>query len=287
VNDLEAMKNAAALGNAFSARDDVIRAYALAFKGYNNDLMAEAVAYAVENCERLPTVKGIIAMYRKAEQMARVETAAEAVAYAVENCERLPTVKGIIAMYRKAEQMARVETAAEGVPCAYCRAAGGWNLPGSSRLVPEVRMATAPYLPGIMVKDDAGMTLGPAWTRLPACASHGLEQARKQGHGGYERPWVKERIDDLREWRDRWEGEHAVHAAAMIEQELAAHPSVTSFVTAAVNAPPPASVARTATLEPVVAPEPTQPETFVSVASLPTQGMTPDEIAKFDNEISF
>lgn len=277
MNDLEAMKNAAALGNAFSARDDVIRAYALAFKGYNNDLMAEAVAYAVENCERLPTVKGIIAMYRKAEQMARVESTAE------------------------------------GVPCAYCRAAGGWNLPGSSRLVPEVRMATAPYLPGIMVKDDAGMTLGPAWTRLPACASHGLEQARKQGHGGYERPWVKERIDDLREWRDRWEGEHAIHAAAMIEQELAAHPSVTSFVTAAVNAPPPASVARTATLDPVVALDPTQPETSLPVASspgidrlrqaldeadafkgvpgpdvmVPTPGMTPDEIAKFDNEISF
>ena len=268
MNDLEAMKNAAALGNAFSARDDVIRAYALAFKGYNNDLMAEAVAYAVENCERLPTVKGIIAMYRKAEQMARVETAAE------------------------------------GVPCAYCRAAGGWNLPGSSRLVPEVRMATAPYLPGIMVKDDAGMTLGPAWTRLPACASHGLEQARKQGHGGYERPWVKERIDDLREWRDRWEGEHAIHAAAMIEQELAAHPSVTSFVTAAVNAPPPASVARTATLEPVVAPEPTQPETSLCeapgrldidaavesvrpVAISPPPSLTPAEEAAFDADIPF
>ncbi len=274
MNDLEAMKNAAALGNAFSARDDVIRAYALAFKGYNNDLMAEAVAYAVENCERLPTVKGIIAMYRKAEQMARVETAAE------------------------------------GVPCAYCRAAGGWNLPGSSRLVPEVRMATAPYLPGIMVKDDAGMTLGPAWTRLPACASHGLEQARKQGHGGYERPWVKERIDDLREWRDRWEGEHAIHAAAMIEQELAAHPSVTSFVPAAVNAPPPASVARTATLDPVVAPESTQPETSLPVASSPGVDrlrqalaeagafkgvpgpdvmvpMTPDEEAAFDAGIRF
>ena len=255
VNDLEAMKNAAALGNAFAARDDVIRAYALAFKGYDNALMAQAVEYAVENCERLPTVKGVIAMYRKAEQMARVETAAE------------------------------------GVPCAYCKAEGGWRVQGSDRVVPEIRTAVAPYLPGIMVKDDTGMTLGPAWTRLPACASHGLEQARRQGHGGYERPWVKERMDDLREWRDRWEAEHAEHAAAMIERELAAHPSVTSFVAAAVNAPPPESVARTASFEHSVAPESTQPETSLSVAHLPvplpSSGMTPEEEAAFDAQVPF
>lgn len=191
MNDLEAMKNAAALGNAFAARDDVIRAYALAFKGYDNALMAQAVEYAVENCERLPTVKGVIAMYRKAEQMARTEAASE------------------------------------GVPCAYCKAEGGWRVQGSTRLVKEIRTAVAPYLPGIMVKDDTGMILGPAWGRLPACASHGLEVARKQGHGGWESPRVKEHRDEIREWRDRWEAEHAIAAAAAIEAEVGSphHPT--------------------------------------------------------------
>ena len=93
---------------------------------------------------------------------------------------------------------------------------------------------------------------------------------------------------------------------------MARHPSaaVTAFVTAAVNAPPPASVARTATLEPVVAPEPTQPETSLSVASSPGVDrlrqvlaeadafkgvpgpdvmvpMTPEEEAAFDRGIRF
>ena len=246
MNDLEAMKNAAALCNAFGARDETIRAYGVAFKGYDNALMAQAVEYAVENCERLPTVKGVIAMYRKAEQMARVETAAE------------------------------------GVPCAYCKAEGGWRVQGSDRVVPEIRTAVAPYLPGIMVKDDTGMTLGPAWTRLPACASHGLEQARRQGHGGYERPWVKERMDDLREWRDRWEAEHAEAAAALLQAEIdRTHhpipkvapqgPSLPSI--AVVEAPPRPDSAVAA---------------FVNAAvNAPLPPMTPEEEAEFDSGIRF
>lgn len=256
MNDLEAMKNAAALGNAFMAKDDTIRAYALAFKGYDATLMADAVAYAVENCERLPTVKGVIAMYRKAEQLARTEAASE------------------------------------GVPCAYCRGEGGWRLPFSDKVIPEVRMAVAPYLPGIMVKDDAGMALGPAWGRLPACASHGLEIARKQGHGGYERPWVKDHQDELREWRDRWEAEHAEAAAAAIEREIASTKGTTrAFVTAAVNAPLPESVARTETFGPAVAPEPTPTG---NVAPAPDfnpfadpPGMSAKQVERFDAGIPF
>ncbi len=246
VNDLEAMKNAAALGNAFAARDDVIRAYALAFKGYDNALMAQAVEYAVENCERLPTVKGVIAMYRKAEQMARVETAAE------------------------------------GVPCAYCKAEGGWRTKGSSMLVKEIRTATAPYLPGIMVKDDAGMTLGSAWTRLPACASHGLEVARKQGHGGYERPWVKERMEELREWRDRWEAEHAEAAAAAIEREVGSphHP-------APKVAPQPASLPSIAVVEAPPRPDPAVAAFVNAAVNAPTPGMTDAEVADFDANVPF
>ena len=256
MNDLDAMKNAAALGNAFSARDDVIRAYALAFKGYDAGLMADAVEYAVENCERLPTVKGVIAMYRKAEQLARVETAAA------------------------------------GVPCAYCKAAGGWTIAGSDRLIPEIRTAVPPYLPGIMVRDDAGSAMGPAWGRLPACASHGLSVARREGHGGWEPSRVKEHRGDLVEWRDRWEAEHAVNAASAIEAEMARHPSaaVTAFVTSAVNAPPPASVAVSASFEPAVVLGSIEPETSLSVAPLRSDvppPLTPDEEAAFDRGIKF
>ena len=262
MNDLEAMKNAAALGNAFAARDDVIRAYALAFKGYDATLMADAVAYAVENCERLPTVKGVIAMYRKAEQLARVETAAE------------------------------------GVPCAYCKAEGGWRVQGSDRVVPEIRMAVAPYLPGIMVKDDTGMTLGPAWTRLPACASHGLEQARKQGHGGYERPWVKERIDDLREWRDRWEAEHAEAAARLLQADIdrthhpipKVAPQGSSLAPIAVVEDSPGVAKLRETLVEVAAVTKPPPDiiAFVNAAvNAPSPEMTDPEIAAFDADIPF
>jgi hypothetical protein len=165
-------------------------------------------------------------------------------------------------------------------------------LPFSDKVIPEVRMAVAPYLPGIMVKDDAGMALGPAWGRLPACASHGLEIARKQGHGGYERPWVKDHQDELREWRDRWEAEHAEAAAAAIEREIVATKGTTrAFVTAAVNAPLPESVARTETFEPAVAPEPTPAG---NVAPAPDfnpfadpPGMSAKQVERFDAGIPF
>ena len=49
MNDLEAMKLAAQLGNSFSARDDVIRAFAHSMKGYDQAPMQDAVEYAVEN----------------------------------------------------------------------------------------------------------------------------------------------------------------------------------------------------------------------------------------------
>lgn len=253
MNDLEAMKHAAALGNAFQARDDVIRAYALAFKGYDATLMGDAVEYAVENCERLPTVKGVIAMYRKAEQLARVESTSA------------------------------------GVECAYCRAAGGWTLPGTDRVIPEIRQAVPPYLPGIVIRDDSGMALGAAWGRLPACASHGLDVSRKQGHGGYERSWVTQRIDDLREWRDRWEAEHACAQAKRVEDELArSHPAPSTadtraFVAAAVSAPIPASAD-------AVAPDFQYPkETDREFAALASDvpPMTPDEEAEFNSQIKF
>ena len=241
MNDLEAMKHAAALGNAFQARDDVIRAYAIAFKAYDATLMGEAVDYAVENCERLPTVKGVIAMYRKAEQLARVESKSAA------------------------------------VPCHFCLMEQGWTLPnGVKRYAP--RDAVPPYMAGVMVRDDAGMALGPAWGHPPACASHGLSVARREGHAGYETGWVKERKTELVEWRDRWEATHAESAAAAMEESVAddyRRPSTAAavaFVAQAVSAPAPAE--------------------NVAVAGdfqLPseTNPMTPDEEAEFNRGIRF
>lgn len=208
----------------------------------------------------------------------------------LEDREKCPTPNQILGAYHGAKKAATVSTPSGGMPpCHYCLAEGGWHLDHSDMKYPP-REACPPYLPTILVRDDANKVLGPAWGHKPACASHGRQISRKDGHGGWESPYTKEHRESLREWRDRWEGEHAVHAAAMIEQELAAHPSITSFVIAAVNAPPPASVARTATLDPVVAPGPTKPETPVYEAQVRSDvppPMTPDEEAAFDAGIQF
>ena len=244
MNDLEAMKLAAQLGNSFSARDDVIRAYAVAFKGYDATIMADAVEYAVENCERMPAVKGVIAMYRKAEALSRTVSAAEA------------------------------------PPCRFCVMEG--------RAAPFP--ATAPYLPNVTIKDDQGMVLGPAWGHPPACAGHGLKVSRERGHNGYEPPRVKEHRDEIRQWRDRCEAEHAEWAAKRIEAELAlSHPAPTvaatrAFVDAAVSAPIPASAV-------AVAPdfqspmETEQKNDHFSGSPLPP--MTPEEEAAFNDGIRF
>jgi hypothetical protein len=241
VNDLEAMKNAASLGNAFSARDDVIRAYAVAFKGYDATLMADAVEFAVENCERLPTVKGVIAMYRKAEQLARVEA----------------------------------KTA--GTPCHFCRAEGGWHLDHSTQMYAP-RDAIAPYLPGIVIRDDAGMALGSAWGHPPACASHGRQISRKQGHAGHETGWVKDRKTELVEWRDRWEAMHAESAAAAMEDSIALD-----------DRRPPTAAAVSFVAQAVAAPHPTENVAVAGDSQLPseTNPMTPDEETEFNRSIRF
>ncbi len=244
MNDLEAMKLAAQLGNCFSARDDVIRAYALTMKGYEQGPMQDAVEYAVENCERMPSFKAVIAMYRKAEALARTVSAAEA------------------------------------PPCRFCVMEG--------RAVPFP--ATAPYLPNVTIKDDQGMVLGPAWGHPPACAGHGLKVSRERGHNGYEPPRVKEHRDEIRQWRDRCEAEHAEWAAKRIEDELArSHSTPTvaatrAFVDAAVSAPIPASAV-------AVAPDfqsPTETEQKNDhFSGSPLPPMTPEEEAAFNAGIAF
>jgi hypothetical protein len=242
MNDLEAMKNAAALGNAFSARDDVIRAYAVAFKGYDATLMGDAVEYAVENCERLPTVKGVIAMYRKAEALARIES----------------------------------KTA--GTPCHFCQVEGGWHLDHSTQMYPP-REASAPYLPGIVVRDDAGMVLGQAWGHPPACASHGRQISRSQGHNGHETGWVKDRAVELREWRDRWEAMHAESAAAAIEESIAND-----------HRRPTEAAAKSFVAQAIAAPHSDENVAVAGDFQLPSETsvpMTPDEEASFNAGIRF
>lgn len=207
----------------------------------------------------------------------------------LEDREKCPTPNQILGAYHGAKKAASVVTSDGSLPpCHYCLAEGGWHLDHSDRLYPP-REATAPYLPTILVRDDANKVLGPAWGHKPACASHGRQISRKEGHGGWEPARVKEHRGDLVEWRDRWEAEHAVAAAAAIDAEMSRHPSptVTAFVTAAVNAPPPASVARTASLEPAVVPGATEPETSFPVAISPLPSLTPAEEAAFDADIPF
>ena len=194
--------------------------------------------------------------------------------------EKAPSPNQMIGAYYGARNAARAKSEDGPPPCHFCREEGRANpFP-----------ATAPYLATVTIKTDDGKVLGPAWGHPPACAGHGLKVSREKGHNGYEPPRVKEHRDEIRQWRDRCEAEHAEWAAKRIEDELArSHPTPTvaatrAFVDAAVSAPIPASAV-------AVAPDfqsPTETEQKNDhFSGSPLPPMTPEEEAAFDAGISF
>jgi len=163
MTDIEALSLATRLGGLFSARDDTVKAYAVALKGYAWRWMEEAITRAQHECDRLPSVKALIAIYRRAE----------------------------------AEDLATLHDGA-GIPCHFCREEGGWRLPGYPTLYPP-RPADAPYLPSSRYRTDDGKDLGPAWGHPPACSAHAAIVGRAKGDGGWIPPRVQESMHSILE----------------------------------------------------------------------------------------
>lgn len=200
----------------------------------------------------------------------------------MEDREKCPTPNQILGAYHGARKAATVTTPTGGMPpCHYCLAEGGWHLDHSETLYPP-REACPPYLPTILVRDDANKVLGPAWGHKPACASHGRQISRREGHGGWESGYTKEHRESLREWRDRWEAEHAEAAAAAIEAEVGSPHHPTPKV-----APQVPSVASIAVVEAPPRPDPAVVAFVNAAVNAPSPEMTDPEIAAFDADIPF
>jgi len=133
-----------------------------------------------------------------------------------------------------------------------------------------------------LVRDDANKAMGPAWGHKPACASHGRQISRREGHGGWESGYTKEHRESLREWRDRWEAEHAEAAAAAIEREVGPPHHPTPKV-----APQPASLPSIAVVDAPPRPDPAVAAFVNAAVNAPTPGMTDAEIAAFDADLTF
>ena len=190
--------------------------------------------------------------------------------------EKAPSPNQIIGAYYGARNAARSKTDAGPPPCHFCVAEGR----------PNPFPATAPYLSHVTIKTDDNKVLGPAWGHPPACAGHGLSVSRNQGHNGFEPARVKEHRDEIRQWRDRCEAEHAEWAAKRIEMELArSHPAppvaaTRAFVQAAVSAPIPKSAD-------AVAPDFQYPKETAVAADPEIAPLSAEDEAKFDSEIPF
>lgn len=212
----------------------------------------------------------------------------------MEDREKCPTPNQVLGAYHGAKKAASVTTSDGAMPmCHFCLAEGGWHLDHSDTKYPP-REACPPYLPTILLRDDANKVLGPAWGHPPACASHGRQISRKQGHGGWEPPRVKEHRDEIREWRDRWEAEHAIAAAAALDamvvpphhptQEVASAGQPTASVAVVDDGPRPLMETLTDILS-------LGRMTDCEVAALPSDEkpppMTADEEADFDRGIRF
>lgn len=207
----------------------------------------------------------------------------------LEDREKCPTPNQILGAYHGAKKAATVETASGALPmCHYCLAEGGWHLDHSDTKHPP-REACAPYLPTILVRDDANKVLGPAWGHKPACASHGRQISRKEGHGGWEPHHLKQHRDEIRAWRDRWEAEHAQVAAKIIEDNIAGdYKSPAAFVTVVVNAPPTENKATPSDFDPEIDPEVGVTENDAVVPAVSVEPpMTPAEEAAFNARIRF